>query len=76
MKKSHNSYSNKQIGFELVKTALGNGFYKEALMASKKSPGLTWEELSLLNRFIHGVQSEKDTIALQYFAAKVFFRAD
>ncbi len=67
-----NWYNEKRIGWELERTAMGDGYYGNALRVAKDIPGVTDEERSLLDRWATGRQSSSDRFRLQDLAMKVY----
>ena len=64
-------YDNEQIAKKLTKTALGDGYYGNALYVAKDIPGLTGDERWVVLRYLHGVQKVSDQLALQDIANKI-----
>lgn len=65
-------YNRKRIGWELERTAMGDGFYGNALRVAKDFPELSDEDRSVLDRYATGAQRHSDHIALQVIAMKVY----
>lgn len=65
-------YNRKRIGWELERTAMGDGFYGNALRVAKDFPELSDEDRSVLDRYSTGAQRHSDHIALQVIAMKVY----
>lgn len=65
-------YSHKRIGWELERTAMGDGFYGNALRVAKDIPGITAEERSVLDRYAEGRHCGTDHVALQEIAMKIY----
>ena len=66
-------YNLKKIGWELERTAMGDGFYGNALRVAKDLDGVTDEDRAVLDRYATGAQGGTDHIALQRIALKVYF---
>lgn len=66
------TYNEKQIGWELERTALGDGYYGDALRVAKDMPGISDLDCSLLDRWATGAQQSMDHVRLQEFALKVY----
>lgn len=65
-------YNRKRIGWELERTAMGDGYYGNALRVAKDIPGLTDQDRAVLDRYATGSQHDTDHIALQDIAMKVY----
>lgn len=65
-------YNRKRIGWELERTAMGDGYYGNALRVAKDIPGLTDQDRAVLDRYAAGSQHDTDHIALQDIATKVY----
>ena len=65
-------YNHKRIGWELERTALGDGYYGNALRVAKDLPGLTDQDRAVLDRYATGAQQGTDHIALQDIAMRVY----
>lgn len=65
-------YNLGQIAWELERTAMGDGYYGNALRVAKDIPGLTPAERSLLDHFLTGMQSGTERLALQDLAIKIY----
>lgn len=65
-------YNHKRIGWELERTAMGDGYYGNALRVAKDFPELSDEDRSVLDRYATGAQRHSDHIALQVIAMKVY----
>lgn len=64
-------YNAARIAWELERTALGDGFYGNALAVAKDIPGVTPEEKGLLDRYATGLQAGMDHLALQALAIRI-----
>ena len=64
-------YSPAQIAWELERTAMGDGYYGNALRVAKDLPEVTPEDRSLLDRYATGRQAGIDHIALQELALRI-----
>ena len=64
-------YDNTQIANELIKTALGYGYYGSALYAAKDIPCLTTEERWVILRYLNGANRGTDHVELQHIACKI-----
>lgn len=62
----------KRIGWELERTAMGDGYYGNALRVAKDIPGLTDQDRAVLDRYATGSQHDTDHIALQDIAMRVY----
>ena len=62
----------KQIAWELERTALGDGFYGNALRVAKDLPGVTADDRALLDRFATGRSRSTDHVALQDLAVRIY----
>lgn len=65
-------YNHKRIGWELERTAMGDGYYGNALRAAKDIPGLTVLDRAVLDRYATGSQHSTDHIALLDIAMRVY----
>lgn len=65
-------YNHKRIGWELERTAMGDGYYGNALRVAKDIPGLTDQDRAVLDRYATGAQHGTDHIALQDIAMRVY----
>lgn len=66
------AYNEKQIAWELERTALGDGFYGNALRVAKDLPGVTADDRALLDRFATGMSRSADHVALQDLAIRIY----
>lgn len=66
------SYSPRQVGWELERTAMGDGFYGNALLVVRSLVALTPEELAVVQRFECGTHSGTDHVTLQDLALRVY----
>ena len=64
-------YNLKRIAWELERTALGDGFYGNALRVAKDMPGITMEDRSVLDRYATGTQTGTDHVHLQWLAQRL-----
>ena len=64
-------YSLKRIAWELERTAMGDGFYGNALRVAKDIPGITPEDRSVLDRYATGTQTCTDHVHLQWLAQRL-----
>lgn len=69
--KTSEKYSVAQIAFELERTAMGDGFYGNALRVAKDIPGVTDADRALLDRYATGQQTGIDHVALQDLALRI-----
>jgi len=60
-----------QMAWELERTAMGDGFYGNALRSAKDVPGMDAQDRSLLDRYATGRQSGTDHIKLQALALRL-----
>ena len=65
-------YNYKRIGWELERTAMGDGFYGNALRAAKDILGVSGEDRDVLDRYATGTQRDTDHIALQNIARNIY----
>ena len=65
-------YNRKRIGWELERTAMGDGYYGNALRVAKDIPGLTDQDRAVLDRYATGAQHGTDHLALQDIAMRVY----
>lgn len=61
-------YNLKRIAWELERTAVGDGFYGNALRVAKDMPGITPKDRSVLDRYAAGMQTGTDHVHLQWLA--------
>lgn len=64
-------YNAARIAWELERTAVGDGFYGNALRVAKDIPGLTNDERLLLDRYATGQSCGIDHVALQSLALRI-----
>lgn len=64
-------YNRRQIAWELERTAMGDGYYGNALRVAKDLPEVTAEERSLLDRYANGLQTATDHMGLCTLALKI-----
>lgn len=69
--KATGQYKADRITWELKRTAVGDGFYGEALSLAMDMPGVTEEDRALLERFATGRNAGTDHIALQDLALRI-----
>lgn len=69
------TYNEKQIAWELERTALGDGFYGNALRVAKDMPGVTADDRALLDRFATGMSRATDHVDLQDLAMRIYAAA-
>jgi len=67
-------YNLKRIAWELERTALGDGFYGNALRVAKDIPGITPEDRSVLDRYATGTQTGLDHLYLQRLALRLYHK--
>lgn len=65
-------YNEKQIAWELERTALGDGFYGNALRVAKDLPGVAADDRALLDRFATGMSRSADHVGLQDLALRIY----
>lgn len=65
-------YNHKRIGWELERTAMGDGYYGNALRVAKYITGLTDQDHAVLDRYATGSQHDTDHISLQDIAMRVY----
>lgn len=65
-------YSAKRIGWELERTAMGDGYYGSAIRAAMDFDCISLEERQVLERYAAGNHKATDHIALQEVAHKVY----
>ena len=68
-----NVYNEKRIAWELERTALGDGFYGNALRVAKDLPGIAAEDRAVLDRVATGMSRSTDHVALQAIASRIYF---
>ena len=66
----------KRIAWELERTAVGDGFYGNALRVAKDMPGITMEDRSVLDRYATGTQTGADHVHLQWLAQWLYNKDD
>lgn len=66
------AYNEKQIAWELERTALGDGFYGNALRVAKDLPGVTADDRALLDKFATGNARSTDHVRLQELALRLY----
>ena len=66
------SYNAKRISWELERTALGDGYYGNALRVAKDMPGIDDKDRAVLDRWATGRQQAMDHVLLQGVAIKVY----
>lgn len=64
-------YNTRRIAWELERTALGDGYFGNALRVAKDLPGLTADDRGLLDRWAAGNQGGTDHVALQDLALRI-----
>lgn len=66
-------YDRQRIAYELDQTAMGRAYYGNALRVAKDFPGLTPEDISVLERYLTGRddKSGSDFHALQAIVIKI-----
>jgi len=65
-------YNTKRIGWELERTAMGDGYYGIALRAAMDLECVTPHNMTVLQRYAAGVQRSTDHVALQEIAMRVY----
>lgn len=65
-------YNLKRIGWELERTAMGDGYYGNALYVALDIPGVTEKDRQLLHRYLTGGEMKTDHIALQDLAMRIY----
>lgn len=65
-------YSAKRIGWELERTAMGDGYYGSAVRAAMDFDCISLDQRQVLERYAAGNQKATDHIALQEIAHKVY----
>jgi hypothetical protein len=68
---SSSPYNARRIAWELERTALGDGFYGNALRVAKDMPGVSSAERALLDKFANGTPGHTDHVALQALALRL-----
>jgi hypothetical protein len=68
-------YNPQRIGWELERTALGDGYYGSAIRAAMDFDCVTPVDMTVLQRYAAGVQKGTDHIRLQEIAMKVYHTA-
>ena len=69
-------YNLKRIAWELERTAVGDGFYGNALRVAKDMPGTTPKDRSVLDRYATGTQTGTDHVHLQWLALRLYNKDD
>jgi hypothetical protein len=64
-------YTNIKIADELIKTALNESYYGNALYVAMDFPCLTESDKRCLHRYLHGSQLNLDHVQLQEIANKI-----
>lgn len=64
-------FSIQHMADELQRMAVGGAYFGNGLQVAKEIPGLTKDELELIDRFATGQQKNTDHIALQQLANKL-----
>lgn len=65
-------YNARRIGWELERTALGDGYYGSAIRAAMDFASVCSNEKEVLKRYAAGTQKATDHVALQEIAHKVY----
>jgi len=65
------SYRPQKITKKLIKTALGESYYGDALHDAMDFPCVTEEEKRCLHRYMHGSELNGDHWTLQHIAHKI-----
>lgn len=65
------AYDKYQIAKELIKTALGEAYFGNALYVAKDIPVLTDEERYVILRYLEGTEVGADPVELQRIAHKI-----
>ena len=65
-------YNLRRIAWELERTALGDGFYGNALRVAKDIPGIRLEDRSMLDRYATGTQTGTDHVHLQWLVQALY----
>jgi len=65
-------YNAQRIGWELERTAMGDGHHGNALRVAMDVPGITAEDKAVLQRYATGRDCGTDHVALQEIAMKVY----
>jgi hypothetical protein len=63
-------YNERRIAWELERTAMGDGYYGNALRVAKDIPCVTPEDRAVLDRYATGTQTGIDHLALQDIALR------
>jgi hypothetical protein len=64
-------YNAARVAWELERTAMGDGYYGNALRVAKDIPGLTDDDRALLDRYATGRNAGTDHVALQDLALRI-----
>jgi hypothetical protein len=64
-------YGPQKIAEELIKTALGESYYGNALYVAMDFPCVTEDEKRCLHRWMHGANTKTDHVTLQDIAYKI-----
>lgn len=71
MKVCTRPYNALRIAWELERTAMGDGYFGNALRVAKDMNGITDSDRSLLDRYATGLHHGTDHVALQALAMKI-----
>jgi len=67
------TYNARRIGWELERTAMGDGYFGNALRVAMDIPGIDDADKAVLQRYATGRQHGVDHVCLQNIAKKVYF---
>lgn len=65
-------YNEKQIAYELERTAMGDGYYGSALYVAMDMPQSTKADKEMLHRYMHGLHTKTDHVKLQDLAMRIY----
>ena len=67
-----NQYNNKRIAWELERTAMGDGYYGNALYVAMDMAQTTQTDREVLHRYMHGSNLKTDHVKLQDLAMRIY----
>lgn len=67
-----NKYNNKRIAWELERTAMGDGYYGNALYVAMDMAQTTQTDREMLHRYLHGSNLTTDHVKLQDLAMRIY----
>ena len=63
---------NKRIAWELERTAMGDGYYGNALYDAMEMTQTTQHDREMLGRYMHGANMKTDHVKLQDLAMRIY----